>query len=105
MPMDEKRARRLARLRKALALKPAVFVLRHGVLGWGLPVAVLMSLSLAWNGRADKIPMMVLPLAVGGAIMGVWLWFSFTRVLWELEREERLDNDARMATAASPQSS
>ena len=48
--------------------------------------------------------MLVLAFAVGGAMFGVMLWFSFTRVLWKLEREERLDNDALMATAASPQS-
>ena len=102
--MDEKRTRRLARLRKALALKPIAFVLRHGVLGWGLPVALLMSLWCAWIGEARIIPMLVLAFAVGGAMFGVMLWFSFTRVLWKLEREERLDNDALMATAASPQS-
>jgi len=104
VPLDEKRTRRLARLQKVLALKPAVFVLRHGVLGWGLPVAVLMSLHLAWTGEAVAIPMLVLLLAVGGAMFGVMLWFSFTRVVWKLEREERRDNDALMDLAASPQS-
>ena len=104
MPLDEKRTRRLARLRKALALKPIVFVLRHGVLGFGLPVAVLTSLWLAWIGEAKAIPTLVATLAVGGVLFGVMEWFSFTRVLWKLEREERLDNDALMATGASPQS-
>ena len=89
MSLDGRRARRLARLRRNLALPTWRFVLRFGVLGFGVPMMVLMGSWAVWQGEHLSLPVLVLCFAVCGAVFGLTLRLSLVRERWKLEAEAR----------------
>ena len=55
------------------------FVLRYGVLGWGLPVAIGWSLSMAHQNGWNQILFYLIPALIvfplGGILFGRFLWW------------------------------
>jgi hypothetical protein len=55
------------------------YVLLHGVLGWGLPMALVVTLIEYWPGREelfDALPLALLVFGVGGVLFGEMMWWS-----------------------------
>ncbi len=75
MKMNRKQQERWERMRQ---LGRSRYIWRHGVLGWGVTVAIAWSLSMAWMDGWDQLPIL-LPLAlvlfpIGGYFFGAFMW-------------------------------
>ena len=102
MPLGWKRVDRLSHLRSTLGAGPLSFVLREGVLGFGVPYWVLMSVcELLWWGEGEALLSLLLVSLIAGACFGAMHWFTCTRELWKLEAAERLKHRST-AQAAGP---
>jgi hypothetical protein len=59
------------------------FVLRYGVLGWGLPVAIGWSLSMAHQNGWNQFLFFLIPSLIvfplGGVLFGRFLWWWVER--------------------------
>lgn len=61
-----------------LARGKRAFVIRYGVIGWGIPTALLWTLFMAW-WNDDASPWLLLGIALvlfplGGIWFGRWMW-------------------------------
>jgi hypothetical protein len=78
-PPDPKQLERLRRLR---ARGPAPFILRRGVLGWGVPTAVLFSALMSWwEGEPflGILPGALVTFGAGGVLFGWLIWRGVCR--------------------------
>ncbi len=75
MKMNVKQKERWARLRE-MGRRRYIWI--HGVLGWGVSVAIAWSVSIAWDEGWDRLPIL-LPIALvlfpfGGYFFGAIMW-------------------------------
>jgi len=85
-PTNPGRLERLRRLRDVGHLR---FVLLHGVLGWGIPTAALVSLVSWWWLRErfwESLPATLVVFAAGGVLFGEWMWRHIRITCDRLER-------------------
>jgi len=102
MPWGWKRVDRLSHLRATLRAGPVSFVLREGVLGFGVPFGVLMSVGeFLWWGEGEGVLLLLLVSLLCGALFGAMHWFTCTRELWKLEAEKRLKHRTSEAAAGT----
>jgi hypothetical protein len=82
MAMSEKQREKWAKTREMGRTK---FVLLHGVLGWGVSVAVGWSVAMtAMNGKWDQFPLTFLIAIIGFPIGG----YVVGRVMWAQQEKE-----------------
>lgn len=58
------------------------YVLKHGVLGWGLPTAILWSAIMHFIDRipfTESIFIALILFPAGGVLWGVFMWFFISR--------------------------
>ena len=69
---------------KTRAMGRPAFVLKHGILGWGLPTAILWSICVgADEGFASLPVLLIISLMIfpaGGYVFGRVLWAVFERI-------------------------
>jgi len=75
MRMTQQQAERWARTRQKGRKR---FVWVHGVLGWGLPMAitcpVLLAVFQGWERLPLNLPIALVLFPIGGYWFGAWMW-------------------------------
>lgn len=92
MDGSSKHERRLEKSRRLRERGRRHFIVWSGVIGWGVPTALLFSVGMAW-WLADRTFLDVAPLAIvvfpiGGYFWGAVMWSWFER---EWKRQEAND--------------
>jgi hypothetical protein len=67
---------------KVLGLSKTRFILQYGVLGWGVSIAILFAICMAYSEgsiRFQKMVMIFLLFPLGGILWGVLMWEVFKR--------------------------
>lgn len=87
-------ARDLARVKRAHDMGKTKFILLRGVLGWGVPMFVVLTVlpafrAVPWFPFVAVNPTLAVPLGAviwlgGGCFLGAWLWKTIERRYAEL---------------------
>lgn len=80
----------LEKLNKVVASGKWPFVLKQGVVGWGLTTAVLFSAIMAFfNGASffEGLPSALVTFGIGGIFWGLFMWYFLNRRIKHLERQ------------------
>lgn len=95
--LTDRERKQLSVFEKRLAMPKWKFVLLHGVLAWGLTVAILITLYEMWAQKISVkelldqelwIRVILFPLA--GIVYGLWMWKFIGRQQKKLKEKELL---------------
>ncbi|MCF4008159.1 hypothetical protein [Rheinheimera sp. UJ63] len=67
------------------------YVLKHGVLGWGVPTAILWSAIMHFIGSIpfnESIFLALVLFPIGGLFWGLFMWFFIKREFSKLQQDQ-----------------